>query len=218
MINDIKKSILSGLMISVGGCINLSCIAKGFPWLGAILFAAGLYTICQFGFNLYTGKVGYIATRFKDTKYYKLVLLILIFNLITTYLLGILCAYTFPAIVEPAQRIYEAKFQTSLLRLFISGCFCGLLMYLAVDTWKQGSKIGCFIYIPVFILSGFDHSIANSFYNGVANGFTSAFSLDNLFVVLVVILGNAVGGMVVPLLTRTWKENKEESKEKTEEK
>ena len=192
-------------MICVGGTIYLSCMAKGWAPLGAVLFAAGLYTICVYGFNLYTGKVGYIAYHFKDINYIKLVILILVFNLLTTYLLGMVAAYAFPSIVEPAKKIYAAKLSAPALRLFITGIFCGLLMFLAVDTWKKNSYFGCFIYIPVFILSGFDHSIANSFYNGVANGFSDAFTVQNLIVVLTVISGNAVGGMLIPLLTRAWK-------------
>lgn len=208
MLNNIKLSILSGLMIAVGGTIYLSCIAKGWSPFGAVLFAAGLYTICVYGFNLYTGKVGYIAYHFKDVNYIGLVLLILVFNLITTYLLGIVCAYAFPTIVEPAKKIYEAKLAAPLLRLLITGIFCGLLMFLAVDTWKKGSPFGCFIYIPVFIISGFDHSIANSFYNGVANGFADAFTMQNALVVVTVVIGNAIGGMLVPMMTRAWKEAK----------
>lgn len=208
MLNNIKLSILSGLMIAVGGTIYLSCIAKGWVPFGAVLFAAGLYTICVYGFNLYTGKVGYIAYNFKDVNYIGLVILILVFNLITTYLLGIVCAYAFPAIVEPAKKIYEAKLAAPFLRLLITGIFCGLLMFLAVDTWKKGSPFGCFIYIPVFIISGFDHSIANSFYNGVANGFADAFTMQNALVVITVVIGNAIGGMLVPMMTRVWKEAK----------
>ena len=208
MLNNIKLSILSGLMIAVGGTIYLSCIAKGWVPFGAVLFAAGLYTICVYGFNLYTGKVGYIAYNFKDVNYIGLVILILVSNLITTYLLGIVCAYAFPAIVEPAKKIYEAKLAAPLLRLLITGIFCGLLMFLAVDTWKKGSPFGCFIYIPVFIISGFDHSIANSFYNGVANGFADAFTMQNALVVITVVIGNAIGGMLVPMMTRVWKEAK----------
>lgn len=208
MLNNIKLSILSGLMIAVGGTIYLSCIAKGWTPFGAVLFAAGLYTICVYGFNLYTGKVGYIAYNFKNANYIGLVILILVFNLITTYLLGIVCAYAFPAIIEPAKKIYEAKLAAPLLRLLITGIFCGLLMFLAVDTWKKGSPFGCFIYIPVFIISGFDHSIANSFYNGVANGFADAFTMQNALVVITVIIGNAIGGMLIPMMTRAWKEAK----------
>ena len=156
-----------------------------------------------YGFNLYTGKVGYIAYNFKDVNYIGLVILILVFNLITTYLLGIVCAYAFPAIVEPAKKIYEAKLAAPLLRLLITGIFCGLLMFLAVDTWKKGSPFGCFIYIPVFIISGFDHSIANMFYFGVSG----IINMESIFYIFVVIIGNAIGGMAMPLLNILGKED-----------
>lgn len=204
MIKDIKLSVLSGIMISVGGCVYLSCIDKGLTWLGAILFAAGLFTICEYGFNLYTGKVGYIAFKFKDAKYWRLVGLILIFNILTTFLLGILLGNVYPKIHDVAEAMYKAKLENPLWKSFVSGIFCGLLMFASVDTWKRGNKIGCFIYIPTFILAGFDHSIADGFYNGAAFGSTT-FTLQNLFFTIVVIFGNAVGGWIIPLLTRQWK-------------
>lgn len=207
MLSDIKKSILSGIMISIGGTAYLSCIAKGYTWLGAILFAAGLFTICEYSFNLYTGKVGYIAFNFKDIKYVKLVILILIFNLISTFLIGLLLKNVFNCIKIEAEKLYSIKLCTPFWKSFISAIFCGILMYLSVDTWKRGSKIGCFIYIPAFILSGFDHSIANSFYNGLSFG-ENTFTLRNLFFVIVVILGNAVGGIIIPLLTKNKENNK----------
>ena len=74
--NNIIKSILSGILISIGGTVYLSSINSGVPWFGAILFSAGLFTICEYGYNLYTGKVGYIGFHFKDVKYIGLVLLI----------------------------------------------------------------------------------------------------------------------------------------------
>ena len=205
MFQNVKKSILSGIMIAFGCSVYLSCVDKGLGWLGAFLFSAGLFTICEYGFNLYTGKVGYIAFRFKDLDYLGLVILILIFNLLTTFCLGILIGKNFEAVRNVALQIYSAKFQMPLWKLFLSGILCGILMYLAVDTWKRGSKIGCFIYVPLFILCGFDHSIANSFYNGVALA-EHTFTLQNLVIVLIVILGNAVGGMLVPILTRDWRE------------
>lgn len=201
MLSDIKKSVLAGLMISIGGTVYLSCAAKGYTWLGAFLFAAGLYTICEYGFNLYTGKVGYIAFHFKDAAYIRLVVLILIFNLLTTFLLGILIGTVFPLVRQEAEKLYAAKLTVPYWKSFVSGIFCGLLMFLAVDVWKRGSKIGCFLYIPVFILSCFDHSVANSLYNGIALG-ENTFTAANVFFVLSVIAGNAAGGMIVPLLTR----------------
>ena len=205
MFENVKKSILSGIMIAFGCSVYLSCVDKGLVWFGSFLFSAGLFTICEYGFNLYTGKVGYIALRFKDLKYIRLVFLILLFNLLTTFLLGILIGKNFEVIRNVALNIYSLKFKMPLWKLFLSGVLCGILMYLAVDTWKRGSKIGCFIYVSVFILCGFDHSIANSFYNGAALG-EHTFTLQNLLIILDVILGNAVGGMLFPFLMRDWRE------------
>jgi len=227
---DMKKSILSGLMITVGGsvymaCRTISCGSMNLTWLGAILFSAGLFTICVYGFNLYTGKVGYIAYNFRDKKYLSLVFQIVVFNLISTFLLGIVAAYTYPKIGAESFNVYVPKLSNPLFKTFISGIFCGLLMFLAVDTWKKGTKIGCFLFVPTFIFAGFDHSIANSFYNGAAFGLQllpaetvdsvktflkldissfDCFSLRNALLVAVTVLGNAVGGMLVPLMTRKW--------------
>ena len=43
--NEVKKSILSGILISIGGCVYLSSIALGYSWFGALLFSGGLYAI-----------------------------------------------------------------------------------------------------------------------------------------------------------------------------
>ncbi len=227
MLKDIKLSILSGLMITVGGSVYMACRTMGLTWLGAILFSAGLFTICVYGFNLYTGKVGYIGYKFTDFKYIRLVLLIVTFNLLSTFVLGIVIAYTYPKIGAESFNVYVPKLSNPLLKTFISGAFCGLLMFLAVDTWKKGIKIGCFLFVPTFIFSGFDHSIANSFYNGASFGFQllspetqkpfvstlkvgldsfNCFSVDNALLTIVTVLGNALGGITVPVLTRAWKD------------
>lgn len=202
--DEVKKSILSGILISIGGCVYLSSITLGYSWFGALLFSGGLYAICVYGFNLYTGKVGYIAYNFKDAKYIIFVLQICIVNILTTFLLGLLIGSCFPSIHEAAVKSYTAKLSSPYLKDLVSAIFCGMLMFLAVDTWKKGNKIGLFIYVPVFIICGFDHSIANSFYNGASFG-DYTFTLENLLFVLIVILGNGLGGMVFPLLTREWK-------------
>lgn len=208
--NNIIKSILSGILISIGGTVYLSSINSGVPWFGAILFSAGLFTICEYGYNLYTGKVGYIGFHFKDVKYIGLVLLICLFNILTTFVLGFLMGKNFTEVAQTAQTIYEKKLNASLVKAFVSSVFCGILMFLAVDTWKRGKKIGVFLYVPVFIICGFDHSIANSFYNGAsfASGSSLTFSFSNLIFILLVVLGNGLGGITFPVLTRFLKEEK----------
>lgn len=200
MLNEIKKSIISGILISIGCFGYLASISSGLTWLGAILFSGGLFAVCVYGFNLYTGKVGYIALN-PDLSYILFVIQICVVNLITTFLIGILVGKNFPLIGEQAIKCYSTKLSAPLFKSFISAIFCGVLMFLSVDSWKKEQKIGLFIYVPLFIIAGFDHCIANSFYNGASLG-SSTFTLQNLFFNATVILGNGLGGMIIPLLSR----------------
>ena len=47
-------AILAGVSIAIGGTVFLSVENK---MIGALLFTVGLFTVCTFGFNLFTGKV-----------------------------------------------------------------------------------------------------------------------------------------------------------------
>ena len=52
---EFVKSILAGIAIAIGAYINLKIGGIA----GAVLFSVGLFLVCNFGLNLYTGKVGY---------------------------------------------------------------------------------------------------------------------------------------------------------------
>ena len=54
------RALCTGFAIGIGGAVYLSCDNK---YLGAFLFGTGLFTILTFGFNLFTGKVGYAVER-----------------------------------------------------------------------------------------------------------------------------------------------------------
>ena len=70
-------------------------------------------------------------------------------------------------------------------------------MYLAVSIYRdKKTVVGILFCVPVFILAGFEHSIANMFYFAAAE----SFSLDTVVYILVVVLGNTIGGMLLPLL------------------
>ena len=119
MINEIKKAILSGILISIGGCVYMASVSAGLSWMGAILFSGGLFAICIYGFNLYTGKVGYLAYNFKNLQAWKLVILTCFFNQITTFFIGIAIGQYFPNIREAALNVYTAKLSAPLAQLFI---------------------------------------------------------------------------------------------------
>lgn len=70
---------------------------------------------------------------------------------------------------------------------------CGILMYLAIDNYNKNRNI-IFIIMPVmvFILSGFEHSIANMFYY-----FSSDYrNIESAIYLLTNIFGNGVGAII----------------------
>ena len=88
----------------------------------------------------------------------------------------------------------------SLLSLFILAIFCGMLMFIAADGYKKiehsaGKFLAIFLPVIVFILSGFEHCIANMFYFSIACAWTA----KSFGYLLVMSLGNAAGGMLIPL-------------------
>ena len=51
------SGILAGISISIGGTVYLLCDSK---LAGAIFFSVGLFSVCVFGFSLFTGRVCYV--------------------------------------------------------------------------------------------------------------------------------------------------------------
>lgn len=156
-----KRAVLASLLIGLGDYILLKI---GAP-LGAFLFAFGLYGVCVLGANLFTGKCGFVIA---DNKWLELGV-ILIVNLLAGWILGWLFSLADSSLITAANEKI-AKWDFSL-DFFIRSAFCGAIMYLAVKCFKLGSIWGIFFGVPLFILAGFQHSIANAITAGVATYF-----------------------------------------------
>ena len=196
-------SIVAGMLIALGGCAFLSVDNKV---LGAAFFVIGLFTICTFGFNLYTGKVCYV---FENDKNYGLnTILIWLGNLVGCYVTALLFNLTriSPAISEKAFGMVETKFNDSLISVFILAIFCNLCIYIAVDGFKNnphelGKYLSLFFGVMIFIICGFEHVVANMFYISVAKAWTGYAWLF----LLVNTIGNCVGGWIIPLCKKAFK-------------
>lgn len=198
MLKTFLNSICAGILIAIGGSIFLSCDNK---YVGAVLFSVALVCICYKGYVLFTGKVGYMIESHTKTDVTNL-FIGLVGNLVTTILLGLLIRYAIPSIGENAEAICNAKLTTQAIpQTLVRSVFCGFLMYLAVSIFRDGkTPIGIILGIPVFILSGFEHSIADMFYFG-ASGIRDA---KIAVFMITVIIGNSIGGMLLPLLHGDW--------------
>lgn len=193
------RAVLTGFAIAIGGTVYLSC---GNKFLSAFLFGTGLFVILSFGFNLFTGKVGYAVER--EAAYLGELGLIWLGNLAGAVLAALLIRQTrIAGISEGAREICRVKLEDGLLSIFILAFFCGVLMFIAADGSKNikntlGQILAIFLPVVVFIISGFEHCVANMYYFTLAG----VWSMRTLLYLLVMSLGNAAGAMMIPLFRK----------------
>ncbi len=193
------RAIVTGFAIGIGGIVFLSCDNR---YIGAFLFGTGLFVILSFGFNLFTEKVGY--TDENKPSYLIELAVIWLGNLIgTAVTAGLVLCTRISGIGEKAQTICDTKLGDTLASNFILAFFCGMLMFIAADGYKTinnsaGKMLAIFLPVVVFILCGFEHCVANMFYFTVAQ----VWSLRTLGYLIVMTLGNSVGGIFIPLMRK----------------
>ncbi|MBQ9031671.1 MAG: formate/nitrite transporter family protein [Parasporobacterium sp.] len=198
MISLFISGIAAGILISIGGTIFLSCDIR---YIGALLFSVALLCICYKGYSLFTGKIGFIPEK-HDKEAFSVLLLGLLGNAAATVVCGFVIRAALPAVKEAAFTICSAKLEQSFGSALVRGIFCGILMYLAVSIYRDKKTIAGIVFcIPVFILCGFEHSIADMFYFA-ASGIVSLKAFGYIWLIIV---GNAVGGMILPVITGAWK-------------
>lgn len=181
------KSIYAGIMIGISGIVYLSLDNK---IIGSFLFSFGLLTIVTQGFYLYTGKIGFI----KKKKELLDMLIIIAGNFVGTFIAAILAKAA--GLNISSSQLVTAKTNNGILHTFILSVFCGVMMYLAIDNYNKSKNI-LFIILPVmiFILSGFEHSIANMFYFN----FSGLYSVKGICYLLIMLVGNGIGAKIFSL-------------------
>lgn len=194
---DFIYSIMAGAFIALGGVVFLMIDSK---YLGSLMFAVGLFGVCTLGYNLFTGKVGYFFYNEKKS-YTKFLLKVLIGNAIGAILIASLMALSRNGdlLQEKALALVNTKLNDTYLSLFILGVMCNIFVVFGVEEYKTnphnlGKYLGIIFAVMVFILAGFEHSVADIFYFAMAGVWT----LDGLIRILVIVLGNTVGGLLVP--------------------
>lgn len=163
----LKKAIVAGLVIGIGCTVYLNMDNS---IVASFLFGLGLFTIINFELNLFTGKIGYIN---KDN--YVEILITLVGNGLGANIMAFLMKQTrlSTKLIEKAEPIVAAKLGDNYLSLFLLAICCGVLMFIAVATFKKQPNVlgtlAVFLCVSVFILSGFEHCIANMFYLGLVS-------------------------------------------------
>ncbi len=190
------RGILAGMLVSVGCIVYGMCQSR---LLGAVLFAFGLFCICTCKLNLYTGKIGYLV-RSRTGAYCLELLLTLLGNLCGTFAAAMVIRLTrsSAALMEFCGALTAVKNADGYLSLLVLSFFCGMLMFLGVDIHANSANpvsqvLAVVFAVAIFILAGFEHCVANMFYYFMAG------TLD-VPRLLVMVLGNSLGGMFIALM------------------
>lgn len=191
---NLFSGLCAGVMIGVGGTVYLACESKV---VGSLLFCIGLVTVCTYGLKLFTGAIGYLLTDGTKPLGTRLAQATAIWlgNLCGTWLTAQAVLLSRPVLAEKAGAVAVAKLALAPGQVFILAVFCGMLMYLGVDIYRnqQGTHrlVGIFLAVPVFILAGFEHSIANMYYLKLGMG--TLLHGQTMVLLLVATLGNSLG-------------------------
>lgn len=193
MMNFILKSIFGGILISLGGFAFLSA---GMPIIGAVLFAFGLCSVVLTRSKLFTGLSGFCET-FGD---YGSLFGVLICNVIGCFLMG------YVAKDLDVSHIIEARLNAGWLKIILLSICTGMIMTIAVNYAKFSLDrnygnlhlgieywLPLLLGVPLFIICGMPHCIADAFYYSVYFWGVEPFDTSVLLVWLYSIIGNFIG-------------------------
>jgi len=198
------SAVLAGVAIALGGTVFLLLESK---LAGAVFFTVGLFVVCTRGLHLFTGRLCYVFER--DAAYARELPVIWLGNLCGATAVALLerAARIAPALSERAGALCAAKLGDGLVSLFVLGAFCNVLIFLAVDGFRNnphetGKYLALFFGVTVFILCGFEHCVADMYYFAAGGAWGGGQAGGTLLRLAVITLGNFAGGVAFPLLHR----------------
>ncbi len=175
-----RGKLLAGILIGLGAGGYLAL--GGIP--GAVIFAFGLAGVVISSAPLYTGRAG-TDTGLKDLSG------ILLMNIVGAAAAGALVlAAGQPASLERAADIVSGRLAAGPWRALARAAGCGVIIDLTVWLYKQSkSLVTVLLGVPLFILCGFYHSIADVTYMVAA----ARWDIGLLWYYPIIVVGNYLG-------------------------
>lgn len=148
------QAFFSGLLIGLGAAGFLAL--GGIP--GAVIFAFGLIGVVLMGIPLYTGKAGVITDIWK-------LLEIWFWNVLGCVFIALILHFSQAGYDVNAMAIVTGRYDAGFLPAFTRAIGCGLIIDIAAWMYKRyGNILPVLFGVPLFILCGFYHSIADVVY------------------------------------------------------
>jgi formate/nitrite transporter FocA (FNT family) len=156
-------------------------VGCGIP--GAVLFTFGLLAVVHWRYALYTGTAGFVEKSWESWVDLGWILAWNVLGCISVA--SAIGVSGYPALIEAAKGITESHAVLPWWSSLLRAVFCGFLMTTAVKFAREGRWLPLIWAVPVFILGGFYHSIADAFYYALASEAPWTWSME--------ILGNLIG-------------------------
>ena len=192
MIKLLRSSIFAGIAIGTAGFGFLASGVQSESYgslVGAVLFSFGLLTVVGYKLKLYTGTAGFISRNEVGALF-----MILLGNIIGCFCVSLLARVTPLEIQTAAQNILELRLRTGALRCGLLGIGCGFIMTTAVQFARSKQYLPLLFGVPLFIVCGFTHCVADAFYYlCVPIEYWNAHAMQILTVYICIVMGNLVG-------------------------
>lgn len=206
----------AGIFVGIGGYIYIVILAgmKGVnpilsKMLASICFTFGIFAVVVSGGDLFTGNIlmeaPLLGKKITLQKMLKNWILIYIFNFLGGICVALLAYYSGlvnQGVVEYLHKMVGSKVTTPFIQLVLKGVGCNFLVccgvwmsYASKDVISKYFAAG--IPVVIFLVLGFEHSVANMFYFALAF-LLSEVNISGIFYNLIpVTIGNIIGGCII---------------------
>lgn len=192
MIKLFRSAVLAGITIGTAGFGYLASGVQNEVYgtlVGAVLFSFGLLTVVGYRLALYTGTAGFIRRNEIGD-----LLLILLSNILGCLVVALLTRLSPMDLQTPALNVLQGRLDTGALRCGFLAIGCGFIMTTTVRFARQGHYLPLLFGVPLFIVCGFPHCMADAFIYMTA---PVSFLMDNVWDILpmyiCIVIGNFVG-------------------------
>ena len=195
MKNLIHSAIMAGICIGIAG---FGYLAVG-GIVGAVTFAFGLLAVVHYRLKLYTGTAGFFAKG-------ELLQLctILAMNIVGCLLVALMARMSPMPLQEAAQHILKGRLNAGIVQSGVLAIGCGFIMTTAVKWGREGKFLPLLFGVPLFIICGFPHCVADAFYYlCVPVEYLTANAGQVLLLYASIVLGNFIGCNLYRLLLGT---------------
>lgn len=206
----IKKSILAGVLIAIGALFSMSASSYG-PVVQGLCFSVGLFGVLCTGARLFTGSMLAVETVWRKETTISDVLVMWVNIWVWNSVGAVTIARMASCMGFDATAIAQAKAALPWHELLVRSVLCNVLVCLAVWTFNRGERtpvnalVASVLPVACFVACGYEHSVADMLYMPLGMVQGAVTPLDVIRVLLLVTIGNVVGGVAFAWLVREGK-------------